>query len=233
MLADIELLEIKSAEWLASAARPEIAGRIELSRAGASMADVVALIDTSVGKNLMDEIRSTIDAFVSTEADRMEIRVAEASRAAQSMATTSIFGAILAVAIAAVTGWLVSKELVTGLAGLLAGTNSLAAGRLTTRVPVEHDNEIGRLSRAFNIMAARLQDSQIRLMAAAESQTQYAMEAHEQQLLLTESNRNLSEFAHGVSHDLKAPLRQISTFAMLELERSNHLDLEPEAHWNR
>jgi light-regulated signal transduction histidine kinase (bacteriophytochrome) len=102
----------------------------------------------------------------------------------------------------------------------------LAGGRLTTRVPVEHDNEIGRLSRAFNIMAARLEDSQSRLMGAAESQTQHAMEAHEQQLLLTDSNRNLSEFAHGVSHDLKAPLRQITTFARMELERSSELELE-------
>ena len=156
----------------------------------------------------------------------MESRVAEAGRAAGNLATTSVVGAIIAIAIATFTGWLVSKELVTGLADLLSGTNALAGGRLTTRVPAKHDNEIGRLSRAFNIMAARLEDSQSRLMGAAENQTQHAMEAHEQQLLLTESNQNLSEFAHGVSHDLKAPLRQIATFARMELERSSELELE-------
>ena len=79
-------------------------------------------------------------------------------------------------------------------AALAEASEAVAAGDLTTRVPVERGDEIGTLERAFNAMTASLESR------SAE---------------LERSNRDLQDFAAVASHDLQGPLVTISKLAQL------------------
>lgn len=53
---------------------------------------------------------------------------------------------------------------------------------------------------------------------ALEVERRQSIELETQRIALAESNKDLNEFAHGVSHDLKAPARQIDMLIQLELD---------------
>ncbi|HOX25327.1 MAG TPA: HAMP domain-containing sensor histidine kinase [Candidatus Krumholzibacteria bacterium] len=65
--------------------------------------------------------------------------------------------ALIGVSASFVIGWLVMAWLTRRLRSLSAATEALAAGELTRRVRATSPDEIGRLGRDFNTMAARLE----------------------------------------------------------------------------
>jgi signal transduction histidine kinase len=64
------------------------------------------------------------------------------------------------VLVAAFVGLLLSKRLVGPLVTLAQATRRLAGRDLAYRVPVESEDEIGELARAFNAMAAKLEETE-------------------------------------------------------------------------
>ncbi len=98
----------------------------------------------------------------------------------------------------------------------------LAQGDFGVRVPVESNDEIGRLSTAFNDMAVRLQGFYDTLERKVQERTAELSHANEE---LKRSNRDLQQFAYVASHDLQEPLRAISGFTeLLQDEYGPQLD---------
>ena len=117
--------------------------------------------------------------------------------------TLSVMRTVLLAAASATTaagaglGWWASRRLTAPLRAVAAAAGRLAAGNLETRLPAEHDRELGGLVDSFNAMVAALQ---ARIQRDA-------------------------RFAADVSHELRSPLTTLST--SLSVLRSRREELSP------
>jgi HAMP domain-containing protein/putative methionine-R-sulfoxide reductase with GAF domain len=75
----------------------------------------------------------------------------------QRVRLLSQIGSVAAVALALASGYYLTRSLVRPIRTLTAGAERFAQGQMDTRVPLERDDELGRLAEAFNSMAADLQ----------------------------------------------------------------------------
>ena len=65
----------------------------------------------------------------------------------------------VAVLLAALMGWLISRRLTRPLLALAAVTGRMAAGDLGARASVRREDEVGLLGRSFNLMAAQVENT--------------------------------------------------------------------------
>lgn len=102
---------------------------------------------------------------------------------------------------------------------LLTGIQRISGGDLRHKVAVESQDEIGQLADSFNSMTEDLKGLMQRerqlaaQAAAADIEHKRAEELEKAYSELERANKELSDFAYIVSHDLKAPLRGIKTLA--------------------
>ncbi len=116
-------------------------------------------------------------------------------------------------------GFEIVRRIVSPLNQISTAALELAGGRLGTRVSVVRGDEIGRLAEAFNRMGDDLQRSHDALVKL-NSELELRVARRTEQL--SESNRLLhieiaerEELLRAVSHDMHAPLRNISGQTML------------------
>lgn len=80
-----------------------------------------------------------------------------------SVARGWVLAGAVAVALAAVVGWLVSRRISEPLLALATVTASMTAGDLAARADVKRRDEFGTLARSFNAMADRVEDTVVTL----------------------------------------------------------------------
>jgi light-regulated signal transduction histidine kinase (bacteriophytochrome) len=114
------------------------------------------------------------------------------------------------------------------------GVGAVAAGDLGHRVGTSAQDEIGRLSRAFDDMASALQRDNARRKQAEEAVLKLNEDLLHHVRQLEEANRELDAFSYSVSHDLRSPLRSIDGFSLALLEDyQDKLDAEGRSHLDR
>jgi len=99
-----------------------------------------------------------------------------------------------------IVAWLVASGIVAPLRRLVRATERVGQGDLDARVPVDSDDEIGDLGRAFNDMTTALAEANALLR-----------QAHEREIARASQLATVGELASGVAHEIKNPLVGIST----------------------
>ncbi len=162
----------------------------------------------SAGK-LVGALRLALDTSANAETlKRVQARM-------QIIAAAIIFAAIP-------LGYLlVWRVILQPLRRLLAATRDLAAGDLTSRSRLNRKNELGDLSAAFDAMADEVTKARDELVVANErlekKVAQRTEDLQKLNLRLREEIAEKEDFIRAVSHDLNAPLRNISGMASVVL----------------
>lgn len=121
-----------------------------------------------------------------------------------------IASALLLVGLA--VAWVYSRQITGPLRDITAAAKTVAAGDYSQRVEVDRNDELGILSRAFNSMAAEVEDSreqleeQVRLRTAKLRDTLDELAATQDELVRKERLAVLGELSSGIGHELRNPL---------------------------
>jgi len=157
------------------------------------------------GKTRTDEIRGLFVRFRAAE-DRLALRAAVDADERTSLAV--LVGAIAvgaSMALITLFGIVLARSIGRPIRAVAQGAQRLAGGELSLRLPLEGPGEVGELTRSFNEMAERLQESH----AVLEQQNEE----------LRESERMKTELVNIVSHELRTPLASVLGFTALLLKR--------------
>ncbi len=157
------------------------------------------------GKAQTDEIRRLFREFRSVE-NKLAAQAAMDADARTHLAV--VVGAIVvgaSMALITLFGIVLARSIGRPIRAAASGANRIAGGELSLRLPPEGPGEVGELTRAFNSMAERLEQSRRELEA--------------QNAELRESERMKTELVNIVSHELRTPLASVLGFTALLLKR--------------
>ncbi|MGI9240683.1 MAG: sensor histidine kinase, partial [Verrucomicrobiales bacterium] len=111
----------------------------------------------------------------------------------------------------------IGKAILNPIQRLAETANEISGGDLSRRVEVHSSDEVGELGRDFNQMTERL----------IEANTGLERKVEERTAELEQSNADLAQFAYVASHDLKEPLRMVTSYVqLLERRLGDDLDVE-------
>jgi signal transduction histidine kinase len=117
----------------------------------------------------------------------------------------TIVAHLLALVTAVLIGLYLYRSIARPIAALSAAAAQMGGGDLAVRVSIERDDELGRLGRRFNEMAADLSE-------------------HQAELLRSETLAGLGRVAAGIAHELNNPVGVIMGYAKLLLRRDGAAD---------
>ncbi|MEJ0103598.1 MAG: ATP-binding protein [Bacteroidota bacterium] len=104
--------------------------------------------------------------------------------------------------------WFVSRRITRPLDEFTQAASSVASGNYSIVVPVKTNDELGKLAIAFNAMTNEVRNAKEGLEQKVQLRTGQ----------LEAANSELEAFSYSVSHDLRAPLRSINSYANILYE---------------
>jgi len=150
-----------------------------------------AMVSDGEGRLRLDWIRTQFERFRQTQGAlgaTREQRAIDQAKQVRSFGLSALVGSLLVLAAFAVY---FARAIIAPVRRVAGGANRIAAGDLAIRVPAGGNDEIGGLGRAFNTMAASLQENRDTLGA------QYAELAHALGQLAAEKERIDAMYAFG------------------------------------
>jgi signal transduction histidine kinase len=204
-IKSIDEIRTLNDQWVVNFARPLIDAKLAAGESDSAQAAfrTVYKIKSNNGNEvrLNTSLQNKLRNFINYEYTRREIRRAALDRSIDKTGTISV----LLTTTSIVTGLLIAAFLAhrisTRIVHHVTMANTIAKGNYDIRIESKGNDELSRLARSMNHMAQTLADNIA---------------------LLQRKNQELDQFAHIVSHDLKAPLRGID----------NVVTWIEEDHWN-
>jgi signal transduction histidine kinase len=156
--ARAERIRTLLARWMSETAAPVIAAKkasVAAAQGGASAPALRAedLVLQQAGNYKVDELRRELDRVKDAEMKAGAALRSVADDAAARASVVALGGGAIAIAVAALSAWLLARSVTRPLADLLAAIGRIEAGRFDERVPVRGRDEVGLLAEAFNAMA--------------------------------------------------------------------------------
>ncbi|MBL8270376.1 CHASE3 domain-containing protein, partial [Steroidobacter sp.] len=115
------------------------------------------------GAALMDRVEQLSGAVDREDRRLLSERRERAGAAEQLTKQLVAYGALLAVLLIALTGWLVTRSILRPVDRLSAGARRIARGEYQVPVAISRDDELGQLAASFNHMAADISARELAL----------------------------------------------------------------------
>jgi signal transduction histidine kinase len=135
-----------------------------------------------------------------------------------------------------------SRTLVRPITQLAEAAHHIAGGQFSRRVPVRANDEVGQLSRAFNLMAERLEaheaergnfeaelERQVKERTCRLEETTATLAATQAQLIRSERIAVTGQIAAGVTHEIRTPLNSLGINVQLLRRELSGLCQPPQA----
>ncbi|MCH7786387.1 MAG: CHASE3 domain-containing protein, partial [Chloroflexi bacterium] len=156
--SDVAGILIAVTAWQEAAAQPEIEARIEVRSFPKDMGDVIALVNSGVGKESMDVIRADLGAFFDSEVALNVERAADVAAAATSARTMGIGIAAASIVIMMAIGFFLARSISSGVTTVGKAMQQIAVGDVTVQVNNDSADEIGEMARSYRDMQEYLQE---------------------------------------------------------------------------
>ncbi|NIV30792.1 MAG: HAMP domain-containing protein, partial [Anaerolineae bacterium] len=139
-----------------------------------------------------------------------------------SVARGWLLAGAVAIGVAAVVGWIVSRRISAPLVALSEVTASMAGGDLSARADVDRKDELGTLARSFNRMAAQVEETVIglrRFVSDAAHEIHTPLTALHTNLELAQRDAAAGSEEHVLAAQAQVERLEVLTGGLLELSR--------------
>ncbi|MBW2690042.1 MAG: response regulator, partial [Deltaproteobacteria bacterium] len=164
----------------------------EMGITDVTLVDVVALIKSGNGKNVMDELRQQLEEFLSTERTLMAVRQNEALASEQFTDLVVIVGTLIALLITALSSLIIGRKIADPINKLLLVLKKMARGNLEQFVEVDGSDEAAQLGQAFNEMMTLIQERVILIQRLSEGDIVGPLKLASEEDILGQSLLNLT-----------------------------------------
>ncbi|MCK5876469.1 MAG: CHASE3 domain-containing protein, partial [Candidatus Marithrix sp.] len=154
----MEQIESFSTQWTEQAAKPEIAARHEININSITMSDTIKVIQSGIGKNILDAMRVQFDNFIQTE-NQLNIKRSNAAKYnVYFINNLALWLTIISIIIGVWLSISISRSITRPLKKLTIMANNMAVGNMQQINNLQEENitirqdEMGDIGRSYEAM---------------------------------------------------------------------------------
>lgn len=199
--------------WLDFEVNQVIKGRKNVIAGQANMEDVIVVIQSSKGKNAMDELRALIRNIITEEQRLLDLRSVNLRTAEMRTYLAISVGGLIATLLAIIISLFTSISITIPIKILIGSIEKIIDNNTQQPISLKTDQDLSLLITYFNKMQEAIQEREEELRKKNEALRVGMNEADE-------ANKLKSQFLANMSHELRTPLNSIIGFTTRVIKKS-------------